>query len=170
MCNPGFTGDGHECQAPSTVAPANPCLVPGVCAKGAVCHNQGGQARCLCRGQLVNHRQTCCNREYRTFCWGDPHCTSWDGSTWDFMGRCIYTAVTTHCHGRTLVIIMILIIQQRQGHLAISVASNMILLWILYLNHLKLVLKDISNYFFLLYHYFFHDFMLWSNAFCIQIH
>jgi hypothetical protein len=69
FCKPGFEGDGYRCRRlnnPNSTTPVvNPCKVSGVCGRGASCINRNGKAQCLCRGQIVDNKASCCNRELR---------------------------------------------------------------------------------------------------------
>jgi hypothetical protein len=64
-CKHGFEGNGLECRRISPPTPPNPCLVPGVCGRGASCRNNNGKAQCLCRNRLIDNKQVCCNRQLR---------------------------------------------------------------------------------------------------------
>ena len=41
-----------------------------------------------------------CGKQRSCSCSGDPHCHQFDGSPFEFQGRCTYDFVTTECHNR----------------------------------------------------------------------
>ncbi len=67
FCKSGFVGNGFNCRAIvlPTAMPSNPCRLPGVCGRGSICINRNGKAQCQCRGQNVDNKTSCCNRELR---------------------------------------------------------------------------------------------------------
>ncbi|XP_072039428.1 IgGFc-binding protein-like [Amphiura filiformis] len=92
MCMDGFYGDGYVGQSgclPEPCAQSNPC-VRGDCIPLA-----GGEYKCVCpvgwTGELCNIGQTKCSAH------GDPHYTTFDGYSYDYMGHCQYVLAET-CH------------------------------------------------------------------------
>ncbi|CAF1099963.1 unnamed protein product, partial [Brachionus calyciflorus] len=79
----------------------NPCN-DNPCGFGAVCKNSNGLPVCSCPvGSKGDPKVRCC-KSINCYCWGDPHCVTFDKSKFDFMGRCKYELVSTNCFNQTL--------------------------------------------------------------------
>ncbi len=66
ICRAGFEGNGFNCRliVPTTPKPFDPCKVPRVCGRGAICRNNNGKAVCYCRNQVIPKNNACCDRSY----------------------------------------------------------------------------------------------------------
>ncbi|XP_033732371.1 uncharacterized protein LOC117321874 [Pecten maximus] len=77
----------------------NECEIPNICSPHAECFNRPGHFVCRCkrgfRGDGFN-----CTSVGICACFGDPHCTSFDGKVLHFQGDCQYTMATDGCDGK----------------------------------------------------------------------
>ena len=86
--------------------PRSPCAVKEiVCGANAICElDEGSNPVCSCKpGVTGEPYEKCCEKMLTCSCWGDPHLTTFDGVSYDFMGSCMYDLVSTNCFNRTLV-------------------------------------------------------------------
>ncbi|CAF0928390.1 unnamed protein product, partial [Brachionus calyciflorus] len=86
----------YSCETKNIDCSSNPC------GYGAQCRNGLLNPTCTCpTGTSGDPLYRCC-KPISCSCFGDPHCTTFDGGKFDFMGQCKYDLVTTECNGNKL--------------------------------------------------------------------
>ncbi|XP_071950627.1 IgGFc-binding protein-like [Antedon mediterranea] len=86
VCNEGLFGDGSFCEP-------DPCnSMP--CMNNGQCDSDGADFVCRCTlgwsGDLCESGSAVCSA------WGDPHYTTFDGRSFNYMGECVYTLIDVY--------------------------------------------------------------------------